>query len=106
MKTVTIKKVSVGQYAKLWGIVQATIAFILGAIATVSVAAGAIHKDSSFLRTTGLSLAALGLGVILYPLIAFFLGWLQGAISALIINYFFNESGGLEINIEEGPAKK
>lgn len=101
MKKVTIKKIGVGSFAKVIGVAQATIAFVVGAVATILVVAGTISDDSSVVRSLGVSVASFGVGVVVYPVIAFFVGWVQGAITALILNLFFAESGGLSLDYEE-----
>lgn len=105
MKTVKVTKLGVGSFAKVVAFAQATIAFIVGLIATLLVAAGSITDNTGFVHTLGISLAYLGLGVVLYPVVAFLIGWVQGAIVALILNLFFAESGGLDLEIEEVSKK-
>jgi len=106
MKRVTVTKISVGSLAKVFGVAHAVIAFVIGLIATISVASGAIRSDSSFIQTLGISLLWLGWGVIIYPIVAFFLGWIEGAVAALILNFIFLESGGISVHTEEEPATR
>lgn len=101
MKKLTITKLSVGAFAKTVGAFQATFAFVIGTFVSFATAAGIISESTSFIKTLGLSLWVFGLGIILYPLIAFFVGWIQGAIAALILNFIFMESGGVGVHVEE-----
>lgn len=105
MKNITVKKVGVGSVGKIVGVAQATIAFFVGLLATVLVSAGTISEGSGFVQSLGVSIVYLGLGVIIYPIIAFFVGWLQGAVAALIINFVFAESDGLKLSVEEDGKK-
>ncbi len=100
MKKITVTKVGVGSLGKVVGIVQATIAFIVGLIFTVAAAAGEITDDSSFVRSLGVSVGIFAIGVVLYPIVAFVIGWIQGVVAAIILNFVFKESGGLDIETE------
>lgn len=101
MRKVTVTKLGVGSFAKVVGITQAVLAFVVGVIVSLAVAAELITESSSFVNTLGVGLWALGLGAIIYPLIAFVIGWVQGAIVAMVINFAFAESNGLTLEIEE-----
>ena len=41
------------------------------------------------------------MAVLLVPFVAFIVGWIQGAIVALILNFVFAESNGLDVVIED-----
>lgn len=99
-KTITVTRLSVGSLAKVVGIVQATIAFIIGLVATLAVAAGQITNDSQIVDSFGITAAYFAVGVVIYPLVAFLIGWVQGAVAAIILNFVFKESGGLELETE------
>jgi hypothetical protein len=101
MRKVTITKISVGSFARVVGVAQATIALVVGLVATILVAAGTISESSSLVRSLGVSIVWFGMGVVLYPLVMFFVGWVQGAIAALILNLFFAEAGGLRLHLED-----
>ena len=100
MKTITIKKLRVGSFAKTVGIVQAVFGFVTGLIVSLSVAAESINETTSFVAALGVSLFTLGLAVIFFPLVAFFVGWVQGAVAAVILNFAFAEGAGLDIEVE------
>lgn len=101
MKKLTISKFSVGSVAKTVGVLQAVFAFVVGLFASFATAAGLITAQTSFVKGLGISLWVFGLGIIVYPVIAFFVGWLQGAIAAVILNFVFAESGGVRMHVEE-----
>lgn len=101
MKQVTVKKVGVGSLAKVVGITQAVFAFVVGILTSLSVAADVITNSTSFVQTLGISLWMLGLGAVLYPFVAFIVGWVQGALAALILNFVFAESNGLKLETED-----
>ena len=101
MKTLTVSRLKVGSFAKVVGIVQAVFGFVTGLLVTINVAAATIHEGSRFVETLGVSMFVLGMAIIIFPLIGFVVGWVQGAIAALIINFAFRESGGLDVEVEE-----
>jgi hypothetical protein len=98
MKEVTITKVGVSSLGRLLGFANAIISLIVGIIAavvsTVSVIA---NNDYSVFQDI---LVALGITfgyVLLLPLIAFGIGWLYGAVIALVWNVFLGAAQGLDI---------
>ncbi len=99
-KTVTVTRFKVGSLAKVVGIAQAVIAFIIGLIATLAAAAGQITDSSRIVESLGITAAYFAVGVVIYPLVAFLIGWVQGAVAAIILNFVFKESGGLELETE------
>lgn len=105
MKKLVVNKLSVGSVAKTVGVMQAVFAFVVGLFASFATAAGVISGSSSFVRSLGVSLWVFGLGIIIYPIIAFFIGWLQGAVAAVILNFVFLESGGIGVEVEEVSTK-
>ena len=101
MKAVRVEKLRVGSFAKVVAITQAIFAFIYGAIVTLGVIAGQITSDSSVVDSLGVSVAILGLAIVIFPAVAYVIGWIQGAIAAVILNFVFKESNGLEIELED-----
>jgi hypothetical protein len=101
MKKIIVTKLSVGSFAKTVGAFQATFAFVIGVFVSFATAAGIISESTSFIQTLGLSLWVFGLGIIIYPIVAFFIGWIQGAIGAVILNFIFLESGGIKLHVDE-----
>lgn len=101
MKSIRVNKLKVGSFAKVVGITQAVFGFVYGLVLTVGVASEAINEDTTFVATLGVSLLTLGMSILLLPLFAFVVGWIQGAIMALILNFVFQESQGLELEVED-----
>lgn len=101
MKTLTINKLRVGSFAKVVGIYQAVIGFIAGVVISFSVFADSVTASTSWVKSLGVSVFTLGMSIIFLPLIGYVVGWVQGAVVALILNFVFKESNGLEIEIEE-----
>jgi hypothetical protein len=101
MSVVRVNKLRVGSFAKVVAIAQATIAFIYGLIFTLAVIGGELDKSSSLVRNLGVSIGVLGLSVIIFPVVAYILGWIQGAVAGIILNFVFKESGGLELETED-----
>jgi len=99
-RTVTINKLGVGSFAKVVGVAYGLVGLVAGILATLAVSAGAITADTTFVQTLGISLWAFGWGVIIYPAIAFAFGWVEGAILAVILNFVFKESKGLELELD------
>lgn len=101
MKTLTIQKIRVGSFAKVVGITQAVFGFVYGLFLSIGVASEAITPQTGFVQALGISVFVLGLSVLLIPFVAFLIGWLQGAIAAIILNFVFTESKGLDLEVEE-----
>lgn len=99
MRTLTINKVRVGSFAKVVGVTQAVFGFVYGLVLTLGVTSQAIKSDTGFVASLGLSIFVLGLSVVLLPLFGFLLGWVQGAVVALVLNFVFAESNGLELEV-------
>lgn len=101
MKSIRVNKLKVGSFAKVVGITQAVFGFIYGLLLTIGVASEAINEDTTVVATLGVSLLTLGMSIVIFPLVAFVVGWIQGAVMALILNFVFQESQGLELEIED-----
>lgn len=101
VKTIRVTKLKVGSFAKVIGVTQAVIGLIYGLVLTVGVAAEAITESTSFVSTLGVSILTLGMSVLLLPLVGFVVGWIQGLVVALILNFVFQESNGLELEMED-----
>lgn len=99
-RTVTVTKIGVGSFAKTVGVAYGLIGLVAGVIATVAVSAGAITSDTTFVHSLGVSLWAFGWGVLIYPFVAFVVGWVEGAILAVLLNFVFKESKGLELELD------
>ena len=100
MKQVTIRKFGVGSLAKVVGFYQAVLGFVVGLFTSLATAAEVVDKNDSFIQNTGISLTILAFGVVIFPLVMFVVGWIQGAVLAIILNFAFTETGGLELHTD------
>lgn len=101
MSAIRVNKLRVGSFAKVVAITQAILAFIYGLIFTVGVAGGEISRHTTVVHELGISLGLLGMAVIIFPIVGYIVGWVQGAVAAMVLNLVFRESGGLELEVED-----
>lgn len=101
MKAIRVNKLRVGSFAKVVAITQAIIAFVYGTVLTLAVIAGQITEQSSVVKALGVGIVFFSLAIVILPVLAYIIGWIQGAIASLILNFVFSETGGLEIEIED-----
>lgn len=107
MKELVVHKIGISSLGKLIGVWFAIVALVIGIIGAISgVVAVVAHNDFSLLQNIFYSIAILVFGVVVYPLIWYALGWLQGALLAIIFNIVVTGSGGLAMQVEEGPVAK
>jgi hypothetical protein len=106
MRQLSIERVGVGSLAKVVGLTQAVMALVVGLITSLAVAAGSISESTTFVKTMGVSITALGLGVVLFPAVAFVVGWVQGLVAAVVLNFVFKESKGLQLEVEESATRR
>ena len=98
----TIKRFEVGSVAKFVGTVNAVISVVVGLIAAFGAIISLIASNEyNGFEAFGLSVAIIAAGILLYPLVMFFIGWLYGALAALIFNLFVGVSGGITVDVEE-----
>ncbi|HMR72837.1 MAG TPA: hypothetical protein PKD68_02410 [Candidatus Saccharibacteria bacterium] len=106
-RNVKISRVSIGSIGRLIGTVNAIVALATGIVGSiVTIAAVVTNYDYGLWSSIGVSAGILAGGIIVIPLIAFALGWIYGALIALIWNLVLNTSGGLEVTIEDNTAAK
>lgn len=101
-REVLVQKVGVGSLGKIVGTVHAIIGVFIGmmvaVVASISVIANNdIPVVGDIFVAIGISLLAL----IFYPVLSFAIGWLYGALVALVMNIVFGFSGGLDLTIED-----
>ena len=102
VKKLTVKRFEVGSVAKFVGTVNAVISVFIGLIASFGAIISLIASNEyGGLEAFGLSVGIIAAGILLYPLIMFFIGWLYGALAALIFNLFTGVSGGITVDVEE-----
>lgn len=102
MKKLTIKRLETFSIAKFVGTVNAIIAVLVGLIGSFGAMISLISSNEyGGWESFGLSIAVLAGGIVLYPILMYFLGWLYGALMALIFNLFVGVSGGITVDVEE-----
>ena len=110
MQKLTVRKVGVTSLGKLVGVWQAIIGLVIGVFGTVVTTVNLFEENTYglFTRIGVAFLVALG-WLVVYPLVMFLIGWIQGAILGVIFNIVVSGSGGLSLDVEEAkltPAKK
>lgn len=102
MQRLVVHKVGVGSLAKLVGVWFAIIGLVIGVLSAV-VSAVSVFANNNYSVLGGIFVAVLVvLGwILVYPLVMFFVGWLQGAIVAIVFNVVISGSGGLSVHVEE-----
>jgi len=102
--TVVIKKIGVLSTAKIYGAIMAAIGLAIGLIwAFVALIAGTLLGAAAMRPGAGASIGGLiGVGmIIIFPLIYGVLGFIGGAVGALIYNLAAHYVGGIELEVEE-----
>ena len=102
MQRLVVHKVGVGSLGKLIGTWFAIIGVVVGVIsAVVSTVSVFANNSYSFLAGLGIAVLLVVGWALIYPVIMFLLGWLQGAILAVVFNVVVSGSGGLSVHVEE-----
>lgn len=79
---------------------------VVGLIAAITGLVSYFSMNSyGVFETIGISVAIVAAGIVLYPLVMFFVGWVYGTISALIFNLFIGVSGDT-MTVDEEPVRK
>ena len=102
MQKLTVHRVGVSSLGKLIGAWQAIIGLVIGVFGAVVTNVN-IFEENDFGLLAGIGIAILVvLGwLIVYPLLMFVIGWIQGVILGLIFNLVVSGSGGLSLEVEE-----
>lgn len=102
MKKLVVRKIGVTTFGRFIGIANAIIGLVIGVFLGISGTIGVTQEDGwsffgKLIAIVGVWLAAL----VLYPIVLFALGWIYGAVVALISNVFLQASHGIEVDVEE-----
>ncbi len=102
MKKLVVRKIGVATFGRFIGIANAIIGLVIGVFLGISGTIGVVQEDGwsffgKLLAVFGVWLGAL----VLYPIVLFVLGWLYGAVVALVANVFLQASHGIEIDFED-----
>lgn len=102
MKKLVVRKLGVTTFGRFIGIANAIIGLVIGVFLGISGTVGVVQEDgwsffAKLLAIVGVWLSAL----VLYPIVLFVVGWLYGAVVALVANVFLQASHGIEVDVEE-----
>lgn len=112
MQRLVVHKVGVGSLGKLIGTWFAIAGLVIGVISAVVTSVSLFANNSySILGGVAVAVAVVVGWVVVYPFVMYFLGWLQGAVLAIVFNVVIAGSGGLSVHVEETaldgtPVKK
>lgn len=107
MKTVSIQHIGINSFGKLIGTWYAIIGLFTGIFVAISASINFVNStDLSVFTEVLISIAIVIGSVTLVPVFAFLIGWINGAITALVLNLVVGTSGGLEVDIEDVKPKK
>lgn len=104
MRDLFVMRLDIGSVGKLTGAWAAFFGFIYGVIGGVTASVSIIANNSyTVLQDILVLIAALLFGIIIIPMLLFFLGWLHGAVFALVLDFLMSRTGGLKITVEDSP---
>lgn len=104
-ESVIVRKIGVSSLGKLVGTVQAIVGLAIGIVASIVGTVNIVSTYSdSFFSNLLLSIGVVLLGVVVYPVVAFMLGWLYGALVAVVLNVVVGISGGIELTVDSKAA--
>ena len=102
MKSIVIKRIGVGQFAKYAGVAHAILGIVYAVFAVfAAVPAIVLHDNLSTIAIIGASVGSAVAILVFVPLLAYAIGWIYGAIVAFVLNIFLSASRGIELDIEE-----
>jgi hypothetical protein len=101
MTTVNVRRIGVASFGKLIGVWAAIVGLVTGVMgAVVAVASLLVNNHYGVFAGLFYSIGVVLLAVVVYPAVLFAIGWIQGAVIALIFNIVISGSGGLELVID------
>lgn len=102
MKKLMIRRIGVGSFAKFIGVANAIWVFIAAFFGMFAGFAAVVETDDlNIFGKIGATIAVAAVALVVVPLIAFLLGWLYGAVVALVANLFLHTARGVELDVEE-----
>lgn len=107
MKKIIVHKVGVSSVGRLVGTWAGIVGLFTGIIGSI-VSLSSIFDQNNLGLFEGLGVSALVIigWLVLYPLLLFVIGWLQGVVFALIFNIVIAGAGGLSLDVDEEPVAK
>lgn len=102
MKKFMIRRLGVASFAKFIGVANAIWVFVAAFFAMFAGFAVVFESDDlNIFGKIGSIIAIVAFALVIVPLFAFFVGWLYGAVVALIANLFLHTARGIELDVEE-----
>ncbi|MBW4061695.1 hypothetical protein HJC99_03960 [Candidatus Saccharibacteria bacterium] len=101
MKKILIRKIGVGSFAKYIGVAAALLAVVEGVFSGIAGSVAILSSHWNMWDKLGSTLGLWVLAIVIYPMLAFLLGWLYGAVLALVTNLFLHSANGIELDIED-----
>lgn len=102
MKRITVKHIGIMSFANLIGTWNAILGVFLGVAIAISGSITVVNSgDYGVIGNILLVVGVIVGSIILVPLFAYVVGWLYGAVIALVANLVVTTSGGVELDIEE-----
>jgi hypothetical protein len=102
MRKILVRKLGVSSVARFAGVASAIWFFVVGVFGMFGgIAAVLTEQDWSAVTKIFASLGVVIASLVLLPLFAFVVGWLYGAVVALISNLFLHTANGIELDIED-----
>ncbi|MFZ1301090.1 MAG: hypothetical protein WAQ27_00715 [Candidatus Microsaccharimonas sp.] len=107
-KTINITHVGVSSIGRLIGTVNLIVGLAIGLLGSIVGIVNYVgYYSNGIIADIFVSIGILLVGIVVYPLFLFGLGWLYGALVAFIFNVVIGVSGGVELTTEdEAPVKK
>ena len=101
-KELTVKKVEAVSIAKLVGALNGIIGVVIGTISAIVAIIGVVsNNDYGIMQDFLISIGILLSGIIVYPIIAYALGWVYGWLIGSVFNVVAGVSDGVSIIAEE-----
>lgn len=107
MEKLVVHKVGISSLGKLVGVWAAIVGIIIGLVGAVASSVEVV--DSNNFSALGNIFAVIGIvlgWIVIYPLVMFLVGWVQGALIAIVFNVVVSGSGGLTLEVEESKLEK
>jgi ABC-type microcin C transport system permease subunit YejE len=104
-KNVTVTKLRASSIGKLVGAIQGVWGFIAGIMISVFSLTDTNHTQQDVLDRLGIGASIAVFAFLLLPVVTFCIGWIQGVITAWIINLLLSGTGGIGLELEESVKK-
>lgn len=106
MANIVVQHVGVSSIGRLIGTVNLIVGIAVGLLGSiVGIVNYLAYNSNGIVADVFISIGILLVGLIVYPLFLFGLGWLYGALVAFVFNVVIGVSGGVELTVaDEAPV--